>query len=64
MFLFLRDRILERLAWESWARPNCPLIAQYINANFEQVAQFGDWENPPGWGWNHGTAILKRRDGG
>jgi hypothetical protein len=42
----------------------CPLIAQYINANFEQVAQFGDWENPPGWAWNHGTAILKRRDGG
>jgi hypothetical protein len=39
----------------------CPLIAQYINTNFEPVAQFGDWEKPPGWAWNHGTAIFKRR---
>ncbi|MDA2934774.1 hypothetical protein MYX82_10595, partial [Acidobacteria bacterium AH-259-D05] len=39
----------------------CPLIAQYIDANFEPIAQFGDWQNPPGWAWNHGTVIFKRR---
>ena len=39
----------------------CPLIAQYIGENFQQIAQFGDWENPAGWAWNHGTVILKRR---
>lgn len=39
----------------------CPLIATYIGENFQQIAQFGDWENPAGWAWNHGTAIWKRR---
>jgi hypothetical protein len=39
----------------------CPLIAQYIDKNFTPAAQFGDWKNPGGWGWNHGTLILKRK---
>ncbi|MBF0122197.1 MAG: hypothetical protein HQL21_02165 [Candidatus Omnitrophica bacterium] len=39
----------------------CPLIADYISRNFTPVAQFGDWTNPPGWAWNHGTVILKRK---
>ena len=39
----------------------CPLIADYIKTNFEQIALFGDWKNPPGWAWNHGTAIFRRR---
>ena len=39
----------------------CPLIAQYINTNFTPVAKIGDWVNEPGWAWNHGTLILKKK---
>jgi hypothetical protein len=39
----------------------CPRIAAYVKENFETVAQFGDWTNEPGWAWNHGTMILKRK---
>lgn len=39
----------------------CPLIGEYIERNFATVAQFGDWANEPGWAWNHGTKILKRK---
>ncbi len=39
----------------------CPLIARYINDNFIPLARFGDWTNEPGWAWNHGTLILKRK---
>ncbi|MDO8580132.1 MAG: hypothetical protein Q7S13_01465 [Candidatus Omnitrophota bacterium] len=40
----------------------CPLIANYIQENFEVVATFGDWANPPGWASNHGTIILRRKN--
>ena len=39
----------------------CPLLARYIDENFETVATFGDWANPPGWAWNHSVQILKRK---
>lgn len=39
----------------------CPLIGAYIEQNFTTIAQFGDWVNEPGWAWNHGVKILKRR---
>jgi hypothetical protein len=39
----------------------CPLIGKYIHDNFVAVARFGDWTNEPGWAWNHGTLILKRK---
>ncbi len=39
----------------------CPLIGEYIRDNFVPVARFGDWSNEPGWAWNHGTLILKRK---
>lgn len=39
----------------------CPLIARYINDNFVPVARFGDWTNEPGWAWQHGTLIMKRK---
>ena len=39
----------------------CPLIGEYIGNNFETVAEFGDWTSEPGWAWNHGVKILKRR---
>ena len=39
----------------------CPLIGEYIDRNFMTVTQFGDWVNDPGWAWNHGTRILKRK---
>ena len=39
----------------------CRLLAQYLNDHFKVVATFGDWQNPAGWGWNHGTKILERQ---
>jgi len=39
----------------------CPLLGAYIAENFETVAQFGDWVNEPGWAWNHGAKILRRK---
>jgi hypothetical protein len=39
----------------------CPLIAQYINTNFSPVAKIGDWDNVPGWAWNHGTLLLIKK---
>jgi len=39
----------------------CPLIGKYIQDNFAPIARFGDWTNEPGWAWNHGTLILKRK---
>ena len=39
----------------------CPLIGKYIRDNFVPVARFGDWSHEPGWAWNHGTLILKRK---
>ncbi len=39
----------------------CPLLGRYVQEYFEPVAKFGNWENEPGWAWNHGTLILKRK---
>ena len=39
----------------------CPLIGKYLQDNFSPIARFGDWANEPGWAWNHGTMILKRK---
>lgn len=39
----------------------CPLMTQYIMTNFSPVAKIGDWEHEPGWAWNHGTLIYKRK---
>ncbi len=39
----------------------CPIIGKYINDNFLLVARFGDWQHVPGWGWAHGTMVLKRK---
>jgi len=39
----------------------CPLIGKYIHDNFTAIARFGDWKNEPGWAWNHGTLILRRK---
>jgi hypothetical protein len=42
-------------------RTYCPLIGKYIKDNFVPIARFGDWQDEPGWAWNHGTLILKRK---
>jgi hypothetical protein len=39
----------------------CPLLGKYVQDNFVPIARFGDWTNEPGWAWNHGTLILKRK---
>lgn len=39
----------------------CPMIGKYLNDNFIPVARFGEWQRVPGWGWAHGTLILKRK---
>lgn len=44
----------------TFGKTYCPLLAKYIDDNFKVITTFGDWENPPGWAWNHGTKIFKR----
>lgn len=39
----------------------CPVIGKYIQDHFEPVARIGNWQQTPGWGWSHGTLILKRK---
>ncbi len=39
----------------------CPLIEDYIEKKFYPLVHFGDWSDEPGWSWNHGTFILKRK---
>jgi hypothetical protein len=39
----------------------CPRLGAYIRNQFEVVEVIGDWQNEPGWAWNHGTKILKRK---
>lgn len=39
----------------------CPLIGKYLQDNFVPLTRFGDWRDEPGWAWNHGTLILKRK---
>ncbi len=39
----------------------CPLIGKYIQNNFVPIARFGTWDHEPGWAWNHGTLILRRK---
>jgi hypothetical protein len=39
----------------------CPLIGKYLQDNFVAIARFGDWNHEPGWAWNHGTLILRRK---
>jgi hypothetical protein len=39
----------------------CPILAKYIEDNFEVIAQFGDWQNPPGFVEHHGVKVLRRR---
>lgn len=39
----------------------CPIIAQYLENNFELAAQYGAWGYSPQWIENHGTRILKRK---
>ena len=39
----------------------CQMLGEYIHAHFEDVAQFGEWEKKPGYMWDHGTRILRRK---
>jgi len=38
----------------------CPLIGKYIKDNFKVVEQFGDWNIPAGWAWNHSVRVYRR----
>lgn len=40
----------------------CPLIGKYIADNFEIIEQFGTWTDKIGWGANHATRIMKRKN--
>jgi len=39
----------------------CRTLNDYIVKHYEVAAAFGDWVNPGGWAWNHGTKILMRK---
>ncbi|MDP8267013.1 MAG: hypothetical protein P9M07_08780 [Candidatus Aceula meridiana] len=45
----------------TFGKTYCPLLASYIFSNFEPIRTFGDWTNEPGWAWNHGTKIFRRK---
>ncbi len=44
----------------TFGKTYCRTLADYIFKNFEVVAAFGDWQDEPGWAWNHGMKILQR----
>ncbi len=45
-----------------FGQTHCPLISQYIQANFIPISrQGGNWQAEPGWGHNHGVIIFKRK---
>jgi hypothetical protein len=61
-YVLLSSRMNSReLGLGVFGQTYCPLIARYIGKNFEEIAIFGDWQNPPGWSWNHGVKILRRK---
>ena len=61
-FVVLSNRIKSReMGLGIFGKTYCPIIAKYIDDNFVPAVQFGDWQNEPGWAWNYGTMILKRK---
>lgn len=40
----------------------CPLLGDYIFANYKEVVNFGPVKADPGWATQHGVTILKRLD--
>ena len=60
-YILLSNRIdAKEQGLGTFGKTYCLILAKYIGENFEVVATFGDWQNDPGWAWNHGTKILKR----
>ena len=51
----------EEFGMGTFGETHCVRVADYLRDNFEVAAQFGDWSRPPGWAWNHGVRILKRK---
>ena len=45
----------------AFGRTHCKRIAKYLEDNFTIAVQFGDWKSSPGWAWNYGTEVLKRK---
>ncbi len=61
-FILLSNRMYsQEMDLGRFGQTYCPVIAKYIDANFTPVAQFGEWQTEPGWGWNHGTRIYQRK---
>ena len=57
-----RSRNASEYGLGTFGKTYCPLLGRYITEHFTGVAQFGDWANDPGWAWNHGTLVLKRKN--
>ncbi|MBU0467579.1 MAG: glycosyltransferase family 39 protein [Candidatus Omnitrophica bacterium] len=61
-WVLLSSRLsLDKKGMGIFGKTYCPILHQYINDTFEEVVRYGDWVNEPGWAWNHGTMILKRK---
>ena len=45
----------------TFGKDYCPLLKRYMDERYAPVQTFGDWQNEPGWAWNYGTMILKRK---
>lgn len=44
-----------------FGQTHCRLLNDYIQKKFTLMAEFGRWDIEPGWGWDHGTRIYKRK---
>ena len=51
----------EEFGMGTFGQTHCLKLADYLKKNFETAAQFGDFSRPPGWAWNHGVRILRRK---
>jgi len=40
----------------------CRIMDKYFKENFETIAKFGEWQKEPGWAWNYGVMILKKKE--
>ena len=61
-FILLSNRsISDERGLGIFGQDYCPLLKNYLDKNFETVAQFGEWTKEARWSWNHATKILKRK---
>lgn len=41
---------------------HCRILGDYIKSHYTTIKKFGQWDQPAGWAWNHGVAVMKKKD--